>query len=49
MYIGISSARVWKEGNLYIAKSAVLEIASQGKSRKEALKNLQEALELYFS
>ncbi len=44
-----NSAIVWKEGDLYVAKSASLEIASQGNTRKEALKNLQEAIELYFS
>jgi len=44
-----NSAIVWREGNLYIAKSASLEIASQGRTRKEALKNLREATELYFS
>lgn len=42
-------ADVWKEANIYVAKSAFLEIASQGRTRKEALENLQEAIELYFS
>ena len=37
---------VWKEGKLYVAKALSLELASQGKTRKEALKNLQEALDL---
>jgi len=44
-----NSAIVWKEGNLYVAKSALYEIASQGRTRKEALKNLQEAIDLHFS
>ena len=39
---------VWKEDNLYVAKALEVEVASQGKSQKQALKNLQEALELYF-
>ncbi len=39
---------VWKENNLYVAKALEVEIASQGKTEKEALSNLKEALELYF-
>lgn len=39
-------AVVWKEGIWYVAKALGLEIASQGKSRKEAIKNLQEAVDL---
>lgn len=39
-------ALVWKEGKLYVAKTLNLELASQGKTQKEALKNLQEALDL---
>ena len=39
-------AIVWKEGRLYVAKTLSLELASQGKTQKEALKNLQEALDL---
>lgn len=42
------SALVWKEEDLYVAKCLEVEVASQGKTKKEALKNLQEALELYF-
>jgi predicted RNase H-like HicB family nuclease len=37
---------VWKEDKLYVAKSLGLELASQGKTKTEALKNLQEALDL---
>ena len=40
---------VRKEGDLYVAKSTFFEITSQGKTRKEALKNLQEAIDLHFS
>jgi len=36
-----TSALVWREGALYVAKSLQVEIASQGKTKKEAL-------ELYF-
>lgn len=39
---------VWKEDKLYVAKALEVEIVSQGKSQKEALDNLKEALELYF-
>jgi len=39
-------ALVWKEGNFYVAKTLNLELASQGKTQVEALKNLQEALDL---
>jgi len=42
------NALVWKENNLYVAKTIEVEIASQGPTSKQALKNLQEALELYF-
>lgn len=39
---------VWKENNLFVAKFLELELASQGETKKEALKNLKEALELYL-
>ena len=42
-----ASALVWKEDKLFVAKSVEVEIASQGKTKKEALANLKEALELY--
>ena len=42
------SAVVWKEENLYVALCPELDVASQGKSVEEALKNLKEALELYL-
>lgn len=40
------SAVVWKEGSWYVAKPVNIEVASQGKTKKEALKNLQEAVDL---
>lgn len=43
-----TSALVWKEGGLYVAKSLDIEVTSQGKTKKEALMNLKEALELYL-
>ena len=42
-------ALVWRENNWYVAKAIEVEIASQGKTTKEALSNLEEALELYFT
>lgn len=39
---------VWKEDSLFVAKFLELELASQGKTKEEALKNLKEALELYL-
>ena len=42
------TAIVWKEGKWYVAKCLEVEVASQGKSKKEAVENLKEALELYF-
>lgn len=39
---------VWKEGKYYVAQCLNVDISSFGKTRKEALKNLDEALELYF-
>lgn len=43
------SALVWKEKNLYVAKCNEIELASQGKTKKEAVDNLKEALVLYFT
>lgn len=39
---------VWKEGDYYISQCLEVDVSSFGKSRKEALANLQDALELYF-
>lgn len=41
-------AIVWKEDSLFVAKFLELELASQGKTKKEALTNLKEALVLYL-
>ena len=42
------NALVWREGGWFVAKAVEVEMASQGKTAKQALVNLQEALELYF-
>lgn len=39
---------VWKEGKHFVAQCLNVEVSSFGKNRKEALENLNEALELYF-
>lgn len=39
---------VWKEGKYFVAQCLNVDVSSFGKNRKEALKNLDEALELYF-
>ena len=39
---------VWKEGRYYVAQCLNVDISSFGKTKKEALRNLDEALELYF-
>ena len=39
---------VWKEGKYYVSQCLNVDISSFGKTKKEALNNLDEALELYF-
>jgi len=39
---------VWKEDKYYVARCMNVEVSSFGKTSKEALANLEEALELYF-
>ena len=39
---------IWKEGKHYVSQCLNIDISSFGKTRKEALKNLSEALDLYF-
>lgn len=39
---------VWKEGNYYISQCLEVDVSSFGKTPKEALEMLQDALELYF-
>ncbi len=38
------SAVVWKEGEWYVAQCREFEVASQGETKEEALKNLAEVL-----
>jgi predicted RNase H-like HicB family nuclease len=42
------TARVFSEGNWFVAQCLEVEIASQGETENEALANLQEAIELHF-
>lgn len=42
------NALVWREGDWYVAKAIEVLVASQGRTKKQALNNLEEALELYF-
>ena len=39
---------VWKEDKIFVAKFLEIELASQGKTKNEAIKNLKEALDLYL-
>ncbi|GAI27158.1 unnamed protein product, partial [marine sediment metagenome] len=39
---------VWKEGKYYVAQCLNVDVSSFGRTKKEALDNLDEALELYF-
>ncbi len=39
---------VWKEGKHYVARCLNVEVSSFGQTRKEALANLDEAIDLYF-
>jgi predicted RNase H-like HicB family nuclease len=38
---------VWKEGKYYVALALNVDVSSFGKTKKEALDNLREALELF--
>ena len=39
---------VWKEGEYYVAQCLNIDVSSFGATKKEALANLTEAVELYF-
>lgn len=39
---------VWKEGKYFVAQCLNVDVSSFGKNKKDALANLDEALELYF-
>ncbi|MFQ5939755.1 MAG: type II toxin-antitoxin system HicB family antitoxin [Alphaproteobacteria bacterium] len=42
------TASVWREDDWLVAQCLEVDVASQGRSEKEALTNLQEALALHF-
>lgn len=39
---------IWREGKHYVAQCLNVDVSSFGDTREEALKNLQEAVELYL-
>jgi predicted RNase H-like HicB family nuclease len=41
-------AAVWKEGRQYVSQCLNVDVASFGATKEKAMKNLKEALELYF-
>ncbi|HZO88437.1 MAG TPA: type II toxin-antitoxin system HicB family antitoxin [Chthonomonadaceae bacterium] len=43
------TAAVWQEGEWFVAQCLEVDVASQGETEEEALKNLQEALHLHFT
>jgi predicted RNase H-like HicB family nuclease len=42
------SCVVWREGSWFVAQCLEVDVASQGRTRTEAVRNLREALELHF-
>lgn len=42
------TAIVWREGKWFIAQCLEVDLASQGRTEREAVENLREALELYL-
>jgi len=43
------TASIWQEGNWFIAQCLEVDVASQGRTRAEAMENLKEALRLHFT
>jgi len=39
---------IWKEGRYFVAQCLNVDVSSFGRTRRAAINNLQEALELYF-
>ena len=39
---------IWKEGKYYVAQCLNVDISSFGKTKDETMKNLDEAVDLYF-
>ncbi len=48
MELRITENIVWKEGVCYVAQCLNIDISSFGDTREEALKNLDEAINLYL-
>ena len=42
------TAVIWEEEGVFVSKCPEIEVASAGETPQEALKNLQEALELWI-
>ncbi len=42
------SIAVWKEGKYFVAQCLNVNVSSFGTTKKDALKNINEALDLYF-
>jgi predicted RNase H-like HicB family nuclease len=42
------TASVWREGKWYVAQCLEVDVASQGRTERQALKNLADAIELHF-
>ena len=43
------AASVIRDGDWYVAQALEVDVTSQGETEQEALDNLREALELYFT
>lgn len=43
------TSSVWQEGKWFVAQCREVDVASQGRTEEEALRNLSEALKLHFS
>jgi hypothetical protein len=42
------TAIVWREGKWFVSQCLEVDVASQGKSEVDALRNLEDAVKLYF-
>ncbi len=49
MQFRISRYRVWQEDGAWVAESLVVDVASDGATRDEAIANLKEAVDLYLT
>lgn len=45
----VFTANVWQEGEWSVAQAIEVDVASQGESVEDALENLRDALELYYT